>query len=106
LRLPLIGRVRAGRPGALVAGDASVTCWDFSPKKIMEDTGFTEYPVDYRPPILPRNPEVPRSFRPAIRQGAPGHTRPLRVSRERALGHTVPVRTTGYANYTNTYSVH
>jgi hypothetical protein len=77
-------------------------CWGFIPKKIMEDTGFTEYPVDYRPPFLPLNPEVPRSFR----QGAPGHTRRLHASRERALGHTVPVRTTGYGNYANTYSVH
>jgi hypothetical protein len=51
---------------------ASGTALGLSFEKIMEDTGLTEYPVDYCPPILPRNPELPRSFRPAIRRGRTG----------------------------------
>src|SRR5580692_1426374 len=43
----------------------------------MEDPGFVEYLVYYCPPEFPWNPKFPRSFRPAIHKGQPGHTRPF-----------------------------
>src|SRR5580693_1653269 len=56
----------------------------------MEDPGFVEYLVYYCPPEFPWNPKFPRSFRPAIHKGQPGHTRPFARAEKRSPRHTAP----------------
>jgi hypothetical protein len=91
----------AGRPGAVVAGDASVTVRGLYPEEDHGRYGFQGISGGLPSTYSSAEPGSSMIF-PAGGSGA--HATPS-CQPGTGAGHMMPVRTTGYANCTNTYSV-